>query len=111
MNTPGGSIYSADHTLERFRPENLVKSRPETAIPYLTLVKFHLKMHVLISFKGGQDILTFGVASTMLLPKVKKERTKFHHSGTDHKFLEYLWCQRIFKFYDPGISHEKVELG
>jgi len=51
LNTPGGSIYSADHTLERFRPENLVKSRPETAIPNLT--------------QGGQDILTCGVASTI----------------------------------------------
>ena len=65
MNTPGGSIYSADHTLERFRPENLVKSRPETAIPNLTQVKFNLKCMFLSVFKGGQDILTCGVASTI----------------------------------------------
>ena len=66
LNTPGGSIYSADHTLERFRPENLVKSRPETAIPNLTQVKVNIKMQVIISFfKGGQDILTCGVASTI----------------------------------------------
>lgn len=50
LNTPGGSIYSADHTLERFRPENLVKSRPETSIPNLTQVKLNLIIWTYIPF-------------------------------------------------------------
>ena len=38
LNTPAGAIYSADHNLERFKPENLVKSRPETKIANVTQV-------------------------------------------------------------------------
>ena len=51
LNCPKGAIYSADHDVGRFSPENLIKSRPETNIPNLT--------------QGGQDILTCGVNTTI----------------------------------------------
>ena len=51
LNCPNGAIYSADHDINRFRPENVVKSRPDTKIPNLT--------------QGGQDIFCCGVGTTI----------------------------------------------
>ncbi|CBY22045.1 unnamed protein product [Oikopleura dioica] len=51
LNCPEGSIYSADHDITRYLPENLIKSRPETPIRGLT--------------QGGQDILSCGVGTVV----------------------------------------------
>ena len=52
LNSPNGAMYSADHHINRFLPENAVKFRPETKIPNLT--------------QGGQDIYCAGVSSAMM---------------------------------------------
>ena len=51
LNLPQGAIYSADHDLTRFLPENLVKSRPETNIFNVT--------------QGGQVIFCCDVGTTI----------------------------------------------
>ena len=66
LNTPSGAIYSADHNLERFKPENLVKSRSETLVPNLTQV--YIKLALVVTYlciQGGQDIFCCGVATTI----------------------------------------------
>ena len=52
LASPNGAIYSADHDINRFKPENVIKSRPETNIINLT--------------QGGQDILHCGINSTVI---------------------------------------------
>lgn len=69
LNCYNGSIYSADHDLARFKPENLMKSRPETKVANLTQVSF-LRVFDLYALnkliiQGGQDILTCGVGTTV----------------------------------------------
>ena len=51
LNCPKGAIYSADHDINRFLPENLIKSRPQTQVANLT--------------QGGQDIFCCGVGTTI----------------------------------------------
>ena len=51
LNSPNGAVYSADHDMNRFKPDNLIKSRPETKVANLT--------------QGGQDILHCGINSTV----------------------------------------------
>ena len=51
LNCPKGAIYSADHDINRFLPENLIKSRPQTQVTNLT--------------QGGQDIFCCGVGTTI----------------------------------------------
>ena len=66
LNMYKGALYSAHHNLNRFKPENLVKTRCDTPVQNLVQSKVGSSRHLeKMIFLGGQDILTCGIVSSI----------------------------------------------